>query len=245
MKAATFIRFAQSRFFWRLRRLIERVRFEIVSRYFRARIWMSEKRQNSGLLMQFGYVIAGQILLALLITAAIWGLDSACNHFRFFVHWPKPDASNYVSFLGTVAQIGGVFIALYFAALTSVAATVFAKVPAPIRNLLIGERIGALYMRYLAFATFLPLLLIGLALGGVPPLHLAVPFIVLLAGMAVLLFVHLGQRAFNLFDPTNLAFGAFEQFRASWMETTPHGFRWLDRSFQNHHRRNATSIMTT
>ena len=59
----------------------------------------------------------------------------------------------------------------------------------------------------------------------------------------MLLFVHLGQSAFNFFDPTSLAYGAFEQFRKSWVEATPHGFRWLDKSFQNYHRRTATTSL--
>ena len=199
MRAATFIRFAQWRGFWRLRRMVERVRLEVLSRYFRARTWTADKRLDSSLLMQFGYVIAGQILFGLLITAVIWLLESACSHFGFFSHWPTPDASRYASFLGTVAQIGGVFIALYFTALISVAATVFAKVPTPMRNLLVGEHVGSLYMRYLAFATFLPLLLISLTLGGVPPFHLAVPFVVMSPGWECCCLYTLG-RAHSIFS---------------------------------------------
>ncbi len=152
------------------------------------------------------------MLFASLIASLIWLIETLVGRLGGFARWKAPEPSAYASFMETVAQIGGVFIALYYTALSSVAATVFAKAPSQVRNLFVGERTGSLYMRYVAYATFLPLALVALTFAGVPPLHLGVPCVVVLAAIAILVFVHLGQQAFNFFDPTNLAAGAFDQF---------------------------------
>jgi hypothetical protein len=238
VKTATYIRFAQFRAFWTARVFVRKVRFQILRLYYRAHHWVKDESQKTKLLLQFCYVTARQLIFAVLVGAIIWLTETVGNRLGWFSRWHPPDASNYVSFMGTVAQIGGVFIALYYTAVVSVAASVFAKAPSPVRNLLVGEQIGSFYMRFLAFTTFLPLILVAWTFFGVAPFHFGVPFIVVLAAVGVLMFVRLGQQAFNLFDPTSLALGAFDRFNRSLDEVSPSGFHWLDNTFQDHARRN-------
>jgi hypothetical protein len=243
VKTATYIRFAQLRTFWRGRNLLRDARLETLKIYFRVHRWTRERRQESSLLLRFGYATAGQLIFAFFIAAAIRLAEVLGSRFGLFVHWPSPNSSDYISFMGTVAQIAGVFIALYYTALTSVAASVFVEAPSPVRNLLVGEQVGSLYMRYLAFVTFFPLMLMALTLLGIAPFHFGIPIVVILAAIGVLLFARLGHQAFNLFDPTSLALGAFTQFNKSLEEVRPHGFRWLNQSFQDYARRNAAESL--
>jgi hypothetical protein len=123
--------------------------------------------------------------------------------------WPIPESSNYVSWLSSLAQIGGVFIALYFAAVTAAAGAIYATVPNNIRDLLTRERVGNIYVKYLTQATFIPLCLIALNLAGFSQLRLALPVLIILAGTGIIAFAALGRRAFDLFDPTKLAGSLF------------------------------------
>jgi hypothetical protein len=159
--------------------------------------------------------------------------------------WPIPDAPNYVSWLGTIAQVGGVFIALYFTAVTAAAGAIYAQVPNNIRDLLARERVGNVYIRYLTLATFLPLCLVGLHFLGFAPIRIAVPFLVLMAGTGIIAFAALGRRAFDLFDPTGLADSLFSDFGGWLAQVSSGGFKWQDRSFQTHAHRQAASIVDT
>jgi len=159
--------------------------------------------------------------------------------------WNAPDAANYVSWLGTIAQIGGVFIALYFTAVTAAAGAIYAQVPNNIRDLLAKERVGNIYIRYLTLATFLPLCLVALHFMGFEPLRIAVPIIAVMAGIGIIAFTTLGLRAFYLFDPTKLADSLFIDLGGWLDQVSAGGFRWEDRSFQAHAHREAASIADT
>ncbi len=99
--------------------------------------------------------------------------------------WAIPDSPNYVSWLDTIAQIGGVFIALYFTAVTAAASAIYSQVPNNIIDLLARDRVGNVYIRYLTLATFLPLCFVALHSAGFEPLRLAVPLLILVVGVGI------------------------------------------------------------
>ncbi|QJP09350.1 hypothetical protein [Pseudomonas multiresinivorans] len=113
--------------------------------------------------------------------------------------WKFPSDADYITFLAAVAGMGGVFIGLYYAALTSVGSAIYAKVPNNIRVLLARERSGSVYMRFLSTLTVLCVMLIALRLVGLSKILVAIPLIAVLAGMGVIAFVRLGKTAFNFF----------------------------------------------
>jgi hypothetical protein len=156
-----------------------------------------------------------------------------------------PKDGDYVTFLSAVAGIGGVFIGLYYAALTSVGSAIYAKVPNNIRDLLAKERSGSVYMRYLSTLTLLCVTLIACRVIGLPRMLVAVPFIAILAGAGIVAFVKLGKTAFNLFDPTALSYHVFEDFNKAVSITMVNGPHWADPSFQHHaHKLASRSIET-
>jgi len=187
---------------------------------------------------------ARQLFVALGIAVALQILELVLLNY-LIGRWPIPKPDVYASWLGTLAQIGGVFIALYFTAVTAAAAAIYAQVPNNVRDLLARERWGNVYIRYLTFATFLPLCLIGLHLLGFEPLRLAVPFLIVFSGVGIIAFTKLGQRAFNLFDPTRLSYVLFAELTKSIREVGPGGFRWLDPLFQKHAYRRAAATVDT
>jgi len=160
-------------------------------------------------------------------------------------HIKIPEDSDYVTFLATVSGIAGVFIGLYYAAISTVGGAIYSRVPNNIRDLLARERIGNVYMRFLAFLTCVTLSLIGLRILGFPRIFMAIPFIILLSGIGIIAFVKLGTRAFYLFDPTRLSYSIFDDLR-HWLKIVcAKGYRWDDKSFQAHANKQAMRGLET
>jgi hypothetical protein len=185
-----------------------------------------------------------QLLLAISIAAGMQLLELILVP-ALVDRWPIPDAAKYVSWLGTIAQVGGVFIALYFTAVTAAAGAIYAQVPNNVRDLLARERVGNVYIRYLTLATFLPLCLVALHFLGFEPIRIAVPFVVLVAGTGIIAFAALGRRAFDLFEPTSLAGSLFGDFGGWLAQVSAGGFGWDDRSFQAHAHRQTVFVLDT
>jgi hypothetical protein len=150
-----------------------------------------------------------------------------------------------VSFLLTISGIGGVFIGLYYAAISTIMGSIYAKVPNNIRDLLRQDRVGNVYMRLLSFITFLGISLVSFRVLGLERIHLAIPLMLISAGIGIIAFVKLGQHAFNLFDPTALSYNLFKQLRQNLKMVIAGEYRWTDAAFQKHANKLASSNLGT
>lgn len=229
----------QYRFYWRLRNQFARIFFFIYKHLFGIKRYANEESIKINALRHLVNISLKQFCFAILSAILIQYLNvfviPFANHFNLVI--PNDDA--YSGFLGTVAAIGGVFIGLYYAAISAIASAIYSNKPNNIRDLLSKERVGYSYMSVLAYMTFTSLSLLGLYLLGFPKTFLAILFNITLAGIGIIAFVKLGQRAFYFFDPTHLSGFIFSDFTSYLKNVQPKGFRWLDQSFQNHSRRNA------
>ena len=127
------------------------------------------------------------------------------------------DRSSYATTMQTLAEISGIFLALYLGFVSTVAATVYTTVSHEIRTLMLQDKVGNAYVRGVALLTAVTgLLSIGLAAGG-SPWVVALPVVAVLTLFAIYAFVRLGQRAFYFFDPSILAGRVEFEFR-SWLD---------------------------
>ncbi len=235
-----FLFLAQHRAFWWVRSASLRVRFSIGNKAFRTRFAVKEERSNYRTLRHIFGITENSLLVAIGFAVLLQFLDPILQPYFHMAGIGIPDDGDYVTFLATVSGIGGVFIGLYYAGISTVGSAIYARVPNNVRDLLAQERFGNVYMRFLSFLTFLGLILISLRISGLPRVYLAVPLVTLLAGIGVIAFVKLGQRAFYLFDPTKLSYHIFEQLH-HWLEIVKvGGFQWSNESFQNHAQRQAS-----
>lgn len=236
------LRLANFRWFWAFKRYAYLVRFNVSKRAFATRYAVTEKRKSLGFVSNFFRVSLFSFVAAL---AAAWALYELDNLFLLVpVTFPVPSPDRYIGFLVGVAQLGGVFIGLYYAGMTTVAGTIYAQTPSTIRNLLVRERTGGVYMVYLTFVTFLPIVLsVATAISSRPVPRLAMPSVGLFAGMGIIAFVQLGRRAFELFDPTNLSVSAFDDLIYWTQQASVRGHHWHDKSFQKHANKRATEAI--
>ena len=191
-------------------------------------------------------IILGQFALAILITIGLQITNSYfATLFTKIGFTTILEISSYRTLLETVIGVGGVFIGLYYAAISAIGSAMYAKVPNNIRDLFAHERVGHAYMRLLASLTSFGVCLLAFHTAGFEPIILAIPLLIMGAGMMIIGFVRLGARAFNLFDPTNLSGSLFENLGKLHRQMQAGGYRWFDRSFQNHAHRRAQATIDT
>ena len=158
----------------------------------------------------------------------------------------RPISANaYSILLQSIAAVTGVFLALYFASLNTVAATVYTTVPHDIRQLIVRDRLGNVYVRVVAYLTALAIFLLVMQATGAAPYHLALPVLALASAFAIFSFIKLGERAFYLADPTLLVDIPTGDFGRMAVNATTRGWRWADPNFQNHYRQLAKSSLDT
>jgi len=178
------------------------------------------------------WAIVGQTVLAVLLVASLWLLDQ---------HNPKVMAIQinkdiYTSLLSTLAQVSGVFLGLYFTAVSVVASTVYARVPGDVRSVLMQEKVGTVYIRLVALLAAVSTMLLAMTAGGMQPHLLHLVLIGLLGIIAVFSFVVLGTRAFYFFDPTSLAGYVARDLLETMRLATPAGIEWDKASSQAHYQ---------
>jgi hypothetical protein len=184
-----------------------------------------------------------QFALPLAVGATVQTADPFLSSVYDLLHLKVPADEDYLTLLSAIGGIAGVFIGLYYAALATVGATIYSQVPNNIRDLLVGDRQGIAYMKFLSFLTFLCLVLIGIRLLGHDRSLLAIVLTTLMAGFGVLSFVQLGRRAFYLFDPTTLSNQIYQELIDAISMVSAGGHRWHDPSFQHHaHIRTASAL---
>lgn len=247
--------FAGSRLYWRTRKAAALVRFrarragfQVVRRGTTVADEFSARRElTRGLLKSSA--------LAIVTVLALWALQTWRFQVLQFVHlehgWlskqahRKLDGSSYDTTLQTLAEISGIFLALYLGFISTVAATVYAAVPHAIRNLMIHDKIGNAYVRGVALLTAVAgLLSIGRAAGS-NAWVVALPVLAGLTLLAIYAFVRLGLRAYYFFDPSILASPIEAEFRR-WVERAKSTHRAAgDPSFQNFYRTRARESVSS
>ena len=245
MNNLLFLSLFQKRLFWQLRDVMTQVLFWIEARIFGLRYLIKEENFNYQSLSHILSITQKPLFFAAIFAVLLQYIDPFLYPYYQKAALSIPDDSDYVTFLATVSGIGGVFIGLYYAGISTVSSAIYARVPNNVRDLLAQERVGNVYLRFLSFLTSLGLILIAFRLINMPRIFLAIPTVTVFAGIGIISFVKLGQRAFYLFDPTKLSHYIFEQMQHWIGMVKAGGFRWMDKSFQNHAHRQASSILDT
>ncbi len=239
--------FHLSRFpaFWWIRQGVNSLKFRLAVRSYLGKRLLATQFDDARSLLSIGATTLYDVLTALLAAGVLQLIDPYTRSWLEPWVTVPPNTSDYVTFLAAVSSIGGVFIGLYYAATASVASAIYARVPNDVRGLLAQERYGNVYMRWLSFLTSLCLILIAFHLHGLRPPAFATPLITLASGIGIFAFVKLGQRAFNLFDPTALSSHLFEHTSEQINNVVAGNARWDHPSFQRHAHQQASNALST
>ena len=146
---------------------------------------------------------------------------------KILLHPMNKDA--YVAMLTTIASVVGVFLGLYFTAVSTVISNAYSSVSGDVRELILRDRLGNKYVNLLAFLIALSVVLLAFSTMKITTLHLAIFVLVILSCLAIFAFVNLGVRMFFLSDPT-LFFETLSTELMKWVRhATARGYDYGDR----------------
>ena len=245
MLSTLFLFLAQARLFWRAKKAFSHLGFVSYRTLFGMKHWIREEGTTTKSLLSLLKSTLAELVLAPLIAFGLQITNSYFISLFIEIGFTSPKDNYYGTLLATVIGAGGLFIGLYYAAISVLGSAIYAKVPNNIRDLLAKEQVGNAYMRCIAVFTYFGVCLLIFHAVGLEPVILAIPLLLIGAGLTIIGFVRLGARAFYLSDPTTLSGRLFKQLRQCYLQMQAGGYRWSDQSFQNHGHRVAQTAIET
>jgi hypothetical protein len=234
-------------FYWVYRRFISRTGFWCRKQVY----WVKDRErvliESVRVLNEVMRTILGTFLISVLLVAILLFLENLLHRqiwTEFFAN-NLLNASSYTSLLSTIAQIGAVFLGLYFTAVSVVASTVYSEIAEDVRLLLIHEKVGNIYIKSVTFLTSVALIFLVLDVGGLTPSVFGLLLIFILGICSILSFVHLGRRVLYFFNPTELVVILFHDISYSIRSCTPAGLYWKQYAFQVHYQKKSESLLKT
>jgi hypothetical protein len=236
---------------------------------FEAGGWVQEQRTSTFMLLRFMRTIFGPTCFAVILVVVLEVVEHlflvpGSSFWRFalslgFVHQLKLllnhlgvtpgrmqlDSSTYVSLVSTVAQIGGVFLGLYFTAVGVVVSAVYSRVPGDVRALLVQEKTGNLYLRVVALLSAVAILLLIIHTLGFPIGILNLCLLSVLSMISIFSFIELGRRIFDFFNPAVLVAYLASDLQKSIHRATARGFQWHNPSFQHFYQNQAENLLNS
>jgi hypothetical protein len=232
-----------------------RVMFGIGDSYRSARQSSVVFRQILGTVVRrFFFALALVIALELLERGLSGHVQPVADAFRLsnvgqglgdFVARHRPSTTSYANVATILAQIAGIFLGLYFTAVSVVVSTGYAHVHDDVRDLMVREKVGDIYIRVVALLGADAVILLSAAALGIKLGYLNFVLLALLGVFSIYGFVVLGVRAFHFFNPIQLA-GYLTNDVAAWIRrATCFGFQWQSPSFQAYYQLQAEAALTT
>ena len=218
-RAERISRFQRFRRYWVWRQRLENAQFKFFARLINTQRSLRERRAAVGAAGTIAKTVAFSLIAAVALAVALELLDRlvfqrspvlrsflpngfadrTARRFRGGAH------SGELTLFGTVAQITGIFLGLYFAAVSGIAAAVYADVPGEVRLLLTREKLGNVYIKIVAFLGAFALVLSTAVVLGISVGLANVAVVGVLSALSIFAFVMLGLRAFYFFSPDTLA----------------------------------------
>ena len=248
---------ANHEIYWRLHWYFSKAKFFLFSTIFRVRFAFRNISLSANIARAISSASLRPFLLAILLGSLLYILSllfagiSIQELFANLLHWITPvfdeisleNTGSYDGFFIGIATVVGLFLTLYLTNLSTLAGSLYAKLPKELRDLYIQDRVGNSYVALLIFLTLSSLFVIAVSLLTDFRPKLFIYVFGVLSLIAIQAFAILGQRAFQFFDPTSL-FGEMVAFADIWIgQATIKGFLWNDSSFQNHYHVRTNRIL--
>ena len=243
-------RLGSIKLFWRMRHRLAWLNF----RRLRTGFQTKDKLNTATIERRYWWAmtksVAFSIALALAASFAMYLFDKHCLSFFTDIAWIRDsnvgkyllhslDGDAYVQMLATIAGVTGVFLGLYFTAVSTVISNTYSYVSGDIRELILKDRLGNIYVKLVAFLTALAVVLLSFSAADVSPPRLAAPLLAVISCLAIFVFVKLSSRAFFLSDPA-LLFSTLANELQRWVnQATYRGYQWRNPSFQEYYHKQA------
>jgi hypothetical protein len=161
-------------------------------------------------------------------------------------YFPIPDTlakaidENANDLLTTIASITGVFLGLYFTAISSIASNFLISATQDIRRFFLSTPRGKQYVQTVALTAIISVFYLVAKVFGYGVHPTGIIFLALLSTYIIIRFWGIGSEVFNSLEPTS-SFPWVTRDLASYIKgVAPCGFRWKKPIIQNHYRKLAS-----
>lgn len=237
---------SQYKSFWVLQEKITNLIFKTKSILFSSKNFIENKKETYDTYLTFRNWSILRITIIILSTILLQMLSPFFEiTFKAIFHSITPSFisfkldpmtnSEYITFFGTVATLGGVFIALYFSTLSAINATLYNTFSNNLRDLLYREKLGNSYIKFLSNTTFFAFVIIVFFLLGYEKIYLSIPIMLVLIGTTIFSYIELGMYTSKLFNVDTLSFSIFKNLYKYIDKSTKIDMYNKDRNFQNYY----------
>jgi len=140
------------------------------------------------------------------------------------------------TFLSVIASVSGVFLGLYFTAISGIASSYLLRAPQNVKQFFLTEPGGQQYIRTVAITTIVSIFYIVSKSFGHHIHPVGLIFLSLLAAYIVIRFWRVGTNVFYSLEPQSALPWITRDILFSMKNITPPGFQWDKPVIQNHHR---------
>jgi len=238
-----FITYLQSkRAFWKFKRLWESVlSFSFFKYLYRIRFTYREETLFLRLLREsFGNLFLYALLAAFFIF--VFEYLASLSPIAIPVIINTQDLGLFIS---TIVTVSGVFLGLYFTAVSAVAGNLFMRATEDLQNLFVREKKGQQYIKTLALTTVIGVFYLLLRALNYPISPFGPLAVAILAAYAVIRFMTLGFRTFYFIHPIEAGATITGDIAHAIHNATNRGFGWEKPFLQNHYRRQAEYGLAT
>ena len=248
--------------YWSLRQYLSLSSFKVLRKRHSFEAGFQSSRESAQILFLILRSVRGAFLSALLLVSATSFVELSLRRLArltavFASRWAAPAAvyqwlrtlslqSNATaSLLGTLAQIAGVLLGLYFAVVGTLVSTRYADVPPRVRELLVADKLGNQYIRLVAVFGAVAILLLAAQGLSIPFGLLNLTLVTFLGVATILSFVMLGRRAFEFFDPGTLVHELGAKL-VGWINRASRlNYFGRQPAFQTHYQKQAESLLVS
>ena len=150
-----------------------------------------------------------------------------------------------MQFLGTIVTVVGIFLGLYFTAVSAVAGGLFMPATGDLRELFLRHQKSQGYIRTLGLTIIVGIYYLGLGTIGYEFSIVGLIAIVVLTSYAVIRLVSVGFRAFYFIHPTEASATITSDTAHAINSSSVGGFGWKRDYLQNHYSKQAAGSLNT
>jgi hypothetical protein len=227
--------------YWKARSLWEKkVVFKVFQRRYAMKSTLREESISAQILFRS---LRGIFLTGIYAAVFVIAVEFLSNKLGFVKYKLGNDELGLL--LSTVVTVSGVFLGLYFAAVSAVAGNLFMRAPSNLQRLFLRERKGQQYVRTLALTSVVGLYYLlmrayGYQVGVAGPVLVSV-----LALYGVVRFMTLGFQVFYFIHPLEASSTVTGDAAYAINSTTVKGFGWYKPYMQYHARKQAREALGT
>ncbi len=174
---------------------------------------------------------AGAVIYSAFI---IFILELFNRYYPVSIQFDKPAID---TFLTVIASVSGVFLGLYFTAISSIASNYLLRAPQNVKRFFLSEPRGQQYVRTIAITAIVSVFYIVTKSFGHTIHPAGIAFLSLLVAYIVIRFWQVGTNVFYSLEPQFALPWITRDLHYSMANVVPPGFQWDKPAIQNHHRR--------